>query len=135
MEQENEVRLEDYPRHVQAFAKRTLGRCLPQECGYFGYQKYQNLHIFGKTQEDVEKYINLRKHIRKNNIALVLLSLLIYIPAIAYGVFTKDFILVLIFACVLVIHAAYLINERRVVQDSMGSLEERFVFIGIEDED
>lgn len=134
MEQENEVRLEDYPRHVQAFAKRTLGRCLPEECGYFGYQKYQNLHIFGKTQEDVEEYVNLKKHIRKNNIALVLLSLLLYIPATVYGILAENLIIVLIFTCLLLVHTAYLINERRRAQETMEALDEKLVFIGNEDE-
>ena len=133
MEQNNDERLTNYPRHVQAFAKAFNGR-LPQECDYHGYKKYRKRHIFGKTQKDVDEFINWQNYIRKNAIILLALIKLLYIPAMVYGAITHDFILVFIFACVLIVHIAFCISEICQKKNVEKQLKDKLFFVVIDED-
>ena len=121
------------PTHVEKFREKH-GELLPEECGYFGYQKYRNFYIFGKTQQIVETYI-ANQQFELKNIDLSIKGILFYCAVLLFGITVKSIFIMFLALCVSMLHGCLFLNAILNANEKRRKLEESIIFINEEDDD
>lgn len=122
------------PTHVEKFREKTNGALSPEDCGYFGYQKYRNFYIFGKTQQIVEAYIT-NQQFELKNIDLSIKGILFYCAVLFFGITLKNIFIIFLVLCVSMLHGCLFLNAIMNANEKRRKLEDQIFIIKEEDDE